>query len=194
MSPALVVTLLSVNKKQLALVLASLIVIVALPFMAVFSLGSNTLTFLLHSDSSSDSTSAISTAVQGLYEGPQIASDTYAWGNCTWWVYALRLQANDPIPTTWGNASTWALRATLGGYLVNHDPSVGSIMQISDVDNGLGHVAYVTAVDPVTGAWTISEMNVKGLDVVDATTYPATAAISFNFIHDKGSGNAADAL
>ena len=33
----------------------------------------------------------------------------------------------------------------------------------------LGHVAYVSAVDPVTGDWTISEMNVHGLDVVELT-------------------------
>jgi len=58
-------------------------------------------------------------------------------------------------------------------------------MQISTVDNGLGHVAYVTAVDPITGAWTISEMNVEGLDIVDLKTYPASAATGFSFIHGK---------
>ena len=58
-------------------------------------------------------------------------------------------------------------------------------MQISTVDNGLGHVAYVTDVDPASGAWTISEMNVQGLDIIDLKTYPASAAADFNFIHDK---------
>ena len=58
-------------------------------------------------------------------------------------------------------------------------------MQISDVDNGLGHVAYVTAVDPTTGAWTISEMNVLGLDIVDSKILPAINALQYSFIHDK---------
>jgi surface antigen len=58
-------------------------------------------------------------------------------------------------------------------------------MQISTVDNGLGHVAYVTNVDPTTGDWTISEMNVQGLDIVDLKTYPLSAAAGFSFIHDK---------
>jgi surface antigen len=58
-------------------------------------------------------------------------------------------------------------------------------MQTPNSAGGLGHVAYVTAVDPTSGVWTISEMNVKGLDIVDVTTYPASAAQNYNFIHDK---------
>jgi surface antigen len=118
-----------------------------------------------------------------LYTGPGLTTDTYAWGNCTYWVSLLRSQAGHPIPNTWGNAATWAQRAALDGYLVDDTPTPGSIMQISDVDGGLGHVAYVESVDPATGAWTISEMNVLGLDVVDTKTLPASAAAAYNFIH-----------
>lgn len=184
MNPALILAVTGFNKKTIALVLAILAIIMALPFIALFSLGAGTLAFLMGSDES-NTVYAMSTDVQGLYEGPEVEGDTYAWGNCTYWVYALRLKAGDPIPTTWGNAATWAFYAGLDGYVVNKTPSVGAIMQISDVDNGLGHVAYVTKVDPTTGAWTISEMNVKGLDVVDVTTYPPGAVINHNFIHDK---------
>lgn len=186
MNPALLLAISgNVNKKYIGIVVATLAVIVMLPFMAVFALGGSTLSFLVSTLAGSDSTAAISTTTQGLYEGSTIASDTYAWGNCTWWVYALRLQAGDPIPTSWGNAATWAFYAQVDGYSVDHTPTVGSIMQISDVDNGLGHVAYVTNVDPATGDWTISEMNVKGLDIVDLSTYPPSAAAGFSFIHDK---------
>lgn len=174
-----------VNKKQIAIVVITLAIIVSLPVAAVFSLGSSALTFLADTLGSSDSTVSISTTTVGLYEGPAIAGDTYAWGNCTYWVYALRLQAGDPIPTTWGNAATWATNAIIDGYVVNQTPSVGAIMQTPNVDDGLGHVAYVTAVDPATGDWTISEMNVEGLDIVDLKTYPPSAATEFNFIHDK---------
>lgn len=186
MNPALLLTISgNVNKRYIAIVIATLAVVVALPFIAVFSLGSSALSFLESTLAGSDSIAAISTTTEGIYEGANISSDTYAWGNCTWWVYALRLSANDPIPTTWGNAATWAYYAQVDGYEVNHTPSVGSIMQISTVDNGLGHVAYVTNVDPVTGDWTISEMNVEGLDIVDLKTYPPSAAAGFSFIHDK---------
>ena len=173
MNQILLLAAFNINKKYLFLILGILTIILILPVMSVFALGSNTLAFLENSLSGSDSTAVISTTTVGLYEGPEIAGDTYAWGNCTYWVYALRLKAGDPIPTTWGNASTWAPRALLDGYQVNGTPTVGSIMQISNVD-------------PTTGAWTISEMNVQGLDIVDIKTLPAAAALQFSFIHDKG--------
>lgn len=189
MSPAVLFSLTSNSmKKQILFVLTIMAIIVALPFMAVFALGTSTLSFLSHTGSTSldiNASAPISTQTVGLYQGPLISGDSYAWGNCTYWVYALRLQAGDTIPTSWGNAATWAFYARLGDYDVDDTPSVGAIMQISDVDNGLGHVAYVTAVDPTTGAWTISEMNVEGLDIVDLKTYPASAATEFSFIHDK---------
>ena len=170
-------------KKLVILVVMTTFVIMALPVMAVFALGTSTVSFLFsHSSSSLPYTSS---QTVGLYEGPSVPGDYYAWGNCTYWVFYMRLEAGDPIPTTWGNAATWAFYAQLQGYQVDHIPIPGAIMQTPNVDNGLGHVAYVTKVDPATGAWTISEMNVEGLDIVNAITYPASYAINFNFIHDK---------
>jgi len=185
-NPALILTVASFNKKTIALVLATLAVIVALPFMALFSLGAGALSFLMGSDGS-DTAYAISTDVQGLYEGPEIEGDTYAWGNCTYWAYALRLKYGDPIPTTWGNANTWDDRAGADGYLVDHTPAVGAVYQTDEGD--LGHVAFVSIVDPKTGDWTISEMNAKGLDVVSTRTFKAEAALFYNFIHDKAGNN-----
>jgi surface antigen len=185
-NPALILTVASFNKKTIALVLATLAVIVALPFMAFFSLGTGTLSFLMGSDGS-DSAYAVSTEVQGLYEGPEIEGDTYAWGNCTYWAYALRLKYGNPIPTTWGNADTWDDGAEADGYVVDHIPAVGAVYQTDD--GKLGHVAYVSTVDPVTGDWTISEMNVLGLDIVSSRTFKAGAALFYNFIHDKAGNN-----
>jgi surface antigen len=110
--------------------------------------------------------------------------DAYAWGNCTWWVSIKRSEINDSIPNNWGNAADWADSAMADGYLVDHHPTPGSIMQISDVDHGLGHVAIVESVDS-DGTWHISEMNVLGLDIVDDKAEPASAAADFSFIHDK---------
>jgi surface antigen len=184
MAPALLLLLDSSTRKYILIVLATLAIVIALPFMAVFALGTNTLSFLVSSVVSSVDGSS-SSQTQGLYQGPLVPGDYYAWGNCTYWVFYLRQQAGDQIPANWGNASTWAINAILQGYSVDRAPSVGAIMQISDVDNGLGHVAYVESVDPTSGAWTISEMNVEGLDIVDTRTYPASAASGFEFIHDK---------
>ena len=186
MSPTLFLSAAGSNKRLVTIILATMTFILAMPMIVVFALGKDTLSFLSDTSADSDSISAISTTTVGLYEGSDVAGDTYAWGNCTYWVYALRLKAGDPIPTTWGNAATWAPRALLDGYVVNDTPSPGAIMQTANSAGGLGHVAYVTAVDPTTGAWTISEMNVKGLDVVDITTYPSAADANYNFIHDKG--------
>jgi surface antigen len=162
-------------RKNYLIVFAVALVIVALPFMALLKiLGSDTASYL------SNSSSSVS---NGLYEGPPVPGDTYAWGNCTYWAFAMRLQAGNPIPTTWGNANTWAIDALADGYVVDHTPTVGAVMATTAGD--LGHVAYVTAVDSVTGAWTISEMNAPHLDVVDARTLPASQDLLYYFIHDK---------
>jgi surface antigen len=108
------------------------------------------------------------------------SGNTYAWGNCTWWVAILRSRNSNPIPNSWGNATTWASRAADDGYLVDHTPAPGAIMQRS---GGLGHVAFVESVDP-DGTWHISEMNVVGLDVVSHKSLPLSAASAYNFIHD----------
>jgi len=153
-----------------------LVVIVALPVGAVLALSNLP---LLATSSSSSPTSG------SIYNQPANPSDTYDYGYCTYWAALRRIQIGDPIPNTWGNAITWAVDATLDGYVVNHTPSFGAIFQWPQAPGGLGHVAFVENVNPSTGAWTISEMNAVGWDVVNEKTYPAAAAINYNFIHDK---------
>jgi surface antigen len=178
MSPALLIAAFGFNKRYLALLVTSLFFITALPVIAVFSLGSAALAFLNGGGSGS-------TQSAGLYEGPLVPGDTYAWGNCTYWAFYLRLQAGDPIPTSWGNAATWATRAATDGYLVDQTPTPGAVMQTANSDGGIGHVAYVESVDSAAGTWTISEMNYLGLDIIDTRTLPVAAAIGYEFIHDK---------
>lgn len=123
----------------------------------------------------------VSSAVS-IYNGPLQPGDYYAFGNCTYWAAMRRAQINEPIPNNWGNAATWAENARLAGYVVDHNPSYGAIMQIADVDHGLGHVAFVESVDP-DGTWHITEMNVVGFDEVDTKALPASAAADYSFIH-----------
>jgi len=164
-------------KKQIALVLATMAIIVSLPFIAVVSMGSSVLSFL------SSVPNAQAAETQGFYMGGPVEGDTYAWGNCTYWAFAMRLWAGSPIPTSWGNANTWDDRAERDGYVVDHLPAAGAVYQTDAGD--LGHVAYVTKVDSQSGDWTISEMNAKGLNIVSSRTFSKDAAIFAKFIHAK---------
>lgn len=164
-------------KKQAGVVLATMAIMVALPFAAVFAMGESVVTFL------AGVPSLAAAEKQGFYTGGPVPGDTYAWGNCTYWTFAMRLWAGYPIPTTWGNANTWDDRAIRDGYEVNRTPAVGAVFQ---TDEGKwGHVAYVASVDNQTGEWTISEMNYFGLNIVSKRTFSREAAASYKFIHDK---------
>ena len=164
-------------KKQAALVLATMAIIVALPFAAVFSMGESVVSFL------SGVPSLAAAESQGFYTGGPVEGDTYAWGNCTYWAFAMRLWAGYPIPTSWGNANTWDDRAIRDGYEVNHTPAVGAVFQ---TDNGeWGHVAYVASVNNQSGEWAISEMNFIGLNIISKRTFAREAAASYTFIHGK---------
>lgn len=164
-------------KKQIALLLATMAIVIALPFSAVFAMGGGVVTFL------SNVPSIEAAENLGFYTGGPIEGNTYAWGNCTYWTFAMRLWAGYPIPTSWGNANTWDDRAWRDGYEVNNTPAVGAIFQ---TDAGeYGHVAYVMHVDGITGDFTISEMNVLGLNMVSKRTFTKDAASSYSFIHGK---------
>jgi surface antigen len=155
-------------KKYFAIVLTILLLLISMPMIAVMTL---------------TQADTVSTA-GSVYDAASYPGDYYAWGNCTWWVFIERSQMGEPIPNGWGNAATWAIRAAADGYLVDHNPSYGAIMQTSSVDGGLGHVAFVESVNS-DGSWTISEMNVKGLDVVDERTMSAAEAMNYDFIHTQ---------
>lgn len=164
-------------KQYVAIALATVAVVIALPVLAIFSMGSGVVSFL------SAVPSAEAAASQGFYMGGPVPGDTYAWGNCTYWAYAERLWANNPIPTSWGNANTWDDGAVADNYVVDHTPTVGAVFQ---TDAGsLGHVAYVTKVEADTGKWEISEMNSVGLNMVSTRTFAASSAVFYNFIHNK---------
>ena len=164
-------------KRTIAIVLATLVVILSLPFMAVMSMGTDVLGFL------SGTPDAKAAETKGFYMGGPVPGDTYEWGNCTYWSFAMRLWAGTPIPTTWGNANTWDDRARADGYEVNHTPAVNAVFQTDEGD--WGHVAYVIKVDDKTGDWTISEMNAPHLNVVSQRTFSKDSAQYYTFIHGK---------
>ena len=155
-------------KRILVLIIVSMVVVLSLPMVAVFSLGMPTLSWLANTPD------AKAAETQGFYSGPPMPDNTYAWGNCTWWSYAMRKWAGSPIPTRWGNANTWDDRAAADGYVVNNTPAVGAVFQTDVGGGGYGHVAYV-----------ISEMNAPTLNVVSQRTFSKEAAAHYTFIHNK---------
>jgi N-acetylmuramoyl-L-alanine amidase len=82
--------------------------------------------------------------------GPLYGGNGYDWGYCTWYV-----ASQIPVPSNWGNASTWAYYARLSGWNVSSTPTVGAIAQRG---GGEGHVAIVQAVNP-DGSVTVRDMN-----------------------------------
>ena len=104
-------------------------------------------------------------------------SDTFPWGQCTWYVASRR-------DVTWGgNAWTW-YRAAAGIRPEGHVPVQGAIAVFAI--GWLGHVAYVEHVNP-DGSFLVSEMNYYtyggGWGIVDRRTIPANDGTILGFIY-----------
>jgi surface antigen len=154
-------------KNEIRIALVSLGVVVSLPIIALFSV---------------TNVAALKDQTVTLYTAPISPTNGYAYdfGFCTYWVALRREQTGHPIPSYWGNANTWDDKAKSDGYLVDHSPAVGAIMQ-TDV-GPLGHVAFVEGV-ALNGSWTISEMNFRGWDEVDSRSQLPAAGVQYDFIH-----------
>ncbi len=101
----------------------------------------------------------------------------YGAGQCTQWAWSKR----QDLPSTLGNANTWARRAAAAGYVVNRTPSAGAVFQTSS--GWYGHVGYVEAVN-ADGSITVTEMNYGYSPyLVIRATIPASAVGNFYYIH-----------
>src|SRR5690348_14138555 len=118
MSPALLTKFMTSMKKELVIVLVVISTLFALPFIALISL----------SDIEND-LGAIADSVLHPYEGPVSTKNTYTFGYCTFWAAKRREEIGKPIPNTWGDAHTWDDRSHDMGYVVDHIPQVGAIME-----------------------------------------------------------------
>lgn len=101
----------------------------------------------------------------------------YGAGQCTQWAWSKRRD----LPSSLGNANTWAARAAAAGYTVNRTPSAGAVFQTSS--GWYGHVGYVEAVNG-DGSITVTEMNYGYSPyLVIRATIPASSVGNFNYIH-----------
>ncbi len=103
----------------------------------------------------------------------------YDFGYCTWYV-ATQL----PVPTNWGNASSWAYYASLSGWNVSVSPTVGAIAQTADAAGGEGHVAVVTAVSADGSQIQFKDMNgIAGWDRVGYSGWVSASTFQHYITH-----------
>ncbi|MHB8510519.1 MAG: CHAP domain-containing protein [Candidatus Dormibacteria bacterium] len=92
--------------------------------------------------------------------------DNFPGGQCTWWAAFNR-------HVTWnGDGGDWLLNAAAQGYATSAIPQVHSIVVYppGDAYGQYGHVGLVIGVSQ--NSYTVSEMNYRGLGVVDTRTIP----------------------
>ncbi|UXS36763.1 LysM peptidoglycan-binding domain-containing protein [Staphylococcus delphini] len=133
------------------------------------------------STSSTQSTSRPSSTTP-KYNSPTFNhQNLYYWGQCTWYVFNKRKEMGMPISTYWWNANAWDDNAARDGYLINHQPAVGAILQ-SDLGY-YGHVSYVERINP-DGSILVSEMNFTAAPgILTYRTVAASRVSSFKYIH-----------
>lgn len=165
MNPLFLISGMQSLRKEAAVVVLTLVVIFALPVVALLSL--------------TDVTALADPSVR-LYDGPASTLNTYDYGFCTFWAAKRREEVGLAIPNNWGNANTWDDRALNAGYGIDHTPVQYAIMQTDAGD--LGHVAFVERVLP-GGGWEVSEMNVRGWDILSSRIFTADQAVNYRFIH-----------
>ena len=108
------------------------------------------------------------------------------FGQCTYYVFNRMAQVGTPIGhSMMGNAAEWPSYARSYGYSVSHSPSAGSAIVfqqgLAGADPTYGHVAFVEAVN-ADGSLYISEMNVRGLNVISYRTISASVASQATYI------------
>ena len=111
--------------------------------------------------------------IRGFFYG---LGGPYGAGQCTQWAWYNR----QDLPSSLGNANTWAARAAAIGYVVDHNPAPGAVFQSSA--GWYGHVGYVESVNP-DGSIVATEMNYGIPYRVIRSTIPASSAAYLNYIH-----------
>ena len=108
---------------------------------------------------------------------PVYGFNGYDRGWCTW--YAASRVA---VPNNWGNANTWDNLAPSSGWIVSGTPRVGAVGQTDR--GGLGHVAYIEAVNAEGTMIKYSDMNgLAGFNRVGTTADWVSASKFEHYIY-----------
>lgn len=105
----------------------------------------------------------------------------YDYGYCTWHAANRRAASGRPIPSNFGHAISWYSRAQGAGMAVGNTPRAGAVLWHANL-GGLGHVAYVEAVNP-DGSISVSDMNYPTWGRVTYRTVTPGEFGSYRFIY-----------
>ncbi|MEG1486556.1 amidase domain-containing protein [Lactococcus sp.] len=115
-------------------------------------------------------------------------ADSYAFGNCTQYVYNRIIQLGGQIGTHMGNGGEWGINAQTQGYFTTTVPTEGDAVSfppgVAGSSPEYGHVAFVEKVYP-DNSILVSEMNVKGNNIVSERHISAGVAALATYIQPK---------
>ncbi|MCL9640763.1 amidase domain-containing protein [Lactococcus lactis] len=124
-----------------------------------------------------------------VYNGEQYpGSESYAFGNCTQYVYNRIIQLGGKIGNFMGNGGEWGINAKIQGYYTTSVPTEGYAVSFPPGVAGssiiYGHVAFVEKVYS-DNSILVSEMNVKGNNIVSERHISAGVAALATYIQPK---------
>lgn len=117
------------------------------------------------------------------------STNTYAFGQCTWYVYNRMQELGTPVENGLGNGADWGKNAKSKGYKTDTQPHVGWAVSFSQGADGAdatyGHVAVVEAISDDQKHFLVSECNVVSSGSGTVSFRELTAGTGVTFIQGK---------
>lgn len=117
------------------------------------------------------------------------STNTYAFGQCTWYVYNRMQELGAPVENGLGNGADWSKKAKTKGYKTDTQPHVGWAVSFSQGADGAdatyGHVAVVEAISDDKKHFLVSECNVVSSGSGTVSFRELTAGTGVTFIQGK---------
>lgn len=117
------------------------------------------------------------------------STNTYAFGQCTWYVYNRMQELGTPVENGLGNGADWGKNAKAKGYTTDSQPHVGWAVSFSQGADGAdvtyGHVAVVEAISDDGKHFLVSECNVVSSGSGTVSFRELTAGTGVTFIQGK---------
>ncbi len=117
------------------------------------------------------------------------SSNTYPFGQCTWYTYNRMQELGTPVENGLGNGADWGKNAKAKGYKTDSQPHVGWAVSFSQGADGAdptyGHVAVVEAISDDGKHFLVSECNVVASGTGTVSFRELTAGQGVIFIQGK---------
>ncbi len=117
------------------------------------------------------------------------SSNTYPFGQCTWYTYNRMQKLGTPVENGLGNGADWGANAKARGYKTDTKPHVGWAVSFSQGADGAdptyGHVAVVEAISDDGKHFLVSECNVVASGTGTVSFRELTAGQGVTFIQGK---------